>query len=474
MTYFSYLSSLAKREPEKPLLGDESCWMTASEVFQSVERLGRGFVRLGIRSGELVALRAPRCLDTALLIFALRAAGALTVLTDPRQEIDDVLLECEAEIKPRIRIEYRSKTDTTVTVNGKNVRFSFDADSCAVLPETSEQEPAFVIFTSGSTGKSKAVVISESNLSLNLLDTEPLGYYAKSDIALGALPLNHVFGLVLLVGTIVLEYAEYFPAETDVSSLLACIEREKITRMNGVPSLYLAMADQKYGYDLSSLRAGLIAGGPVTPEQFVRIEEELSMTLIPAYGMSECVGITCASWQDPQAVRASGVGPVYPMNEIRLVDANGNEVSQGEEGEICVCSPFRMIGYYGETMPADAFFSTGDLGFVDENGVLHLSGRKKEMIIRNGNNLSPRRIETALLRLPEVRAAVVVGLPDEQQGEIPCAMIVGTADPDDLCPLLHKNELPVGILSVEALPMTASGKPDRQKIREVLEKWRNS
>lgn len=475
MTLSAYLQALARRQPEKRLLGDEAGWMTASEVFRTVESLGGALAAAGLRRGDLAVLRAPRCLKTALLLFGLRAAGATAVLTDPRQEIDEALAECETLIEPRARIEAMDGAAPSLLIDGLPADLHLEGAAGTVpLPETGEKDPAFVIFTSGSTGKSKAVVISEYGLAVNLLDTRPLGYYSTEDIALGALPLHHVFGLVLLAGTLVLEYAEFFPAKTDVPSLLACIEAQGITRMNGVPSLYLAMADQREGYDLRSLRCGLIAGGPVTAEQFVRIERDLNMTLISVYGMSECVGITCSSYRDPQLVRATGVGPVYPLNTIRLVDADGREVPRGEVGEIQVRSPMRMLGYYGKPLPEDAFFATGDLGWLDGIGVLHLSGRKKEIIIRNGNNLSPRRIEEALLAMPGVRAAVVVGLPDECQGEVPFAMIVGEADPEALRPLLHKNELPEGILAVEALPMTVSGKPDKQRIREVLAAWRSS
>ena len=336
------------------------------------------------------------------------------------------------------------------------------------LPKVSPEDPAFIIFTSGSTGKNKAVVLSEWNLISNLIDSAPLGYYSRDDIALGALPLTHVFGLALLTGALVLEYSIYFPEMISVPGLLDCIEREGITRMNGVPSLYLAMADESEGRDLRSLRAGFIGGGPVTREQFAYIEEKLGMTLISVYGMSECIGISCASYQDPRDVRASGVGPVYPMNRVRILDECGQEVPTGKEGEILVNGPMRMLGYYGSPLTKEEFFPTGDLGYLDETGVLHLSGRKKEVIIRKGNNLSPLRIEEAFLSLPGIRTCVVVGLPDEKEGEIPAAMIVGTYDESALGNLLHKNELPAFVLPVESIPLTASGKPDKPKIKEIL------
>lgn len=474
-TLLSLLRRLAEDAPEKRLLGSEARWFSAAETLNTVESMGRAFVRLGIAPGDTVALRAERSCASALVLLALRAAGAVVVLTDPRQEIGRALAECDASISPRVRVELTSEHSLRLLMDGQQKTLSFDADAVDVpLPEPGAKSAAFVIFTSGSTGKSKAVVLSEDNLISNLLDSQPLGMYSEDDIALGALPLQHVFGLVLLWGAVVLRYALFFPDSTDVPGLLRCIETERITRMNGVPSLYLALAEQSADYDLRSLHAGFIGGGPVTAAQFERLEEKLGMTLISVYGMSECIGISCASFADPQSERASGVGRVYPMNTVIIRGADGAELWPGQEGEICVRGAMRMLGYYGSPLPEDAFFATGDLGYLDGSGVLHLSGRKKDVIIRNGNNLSARRIENALLSQPGVRAAVVVGLPDELQGEIPFAMTVGKADPEALRPLLHKNEWPEGVLSVDELPMTASGKPDRLKIREVLTAWRNS
>ena len=471
----SYLRSLSAEEPKKPLLGGEDGWYSAAQTLHTVEAAGRSLLTFGLEPGDHAALRAERSPEIALVIFALRAAGLVAVLTDPRQEIDAALAECDADIPLRARIEHRDGPVFSVRIDERDETLVLGVDAPGiVLPAEDPAAPAFVIFTSGTTGKSKAVVQCENNHVSNLIDSHPLGDYRADDVALGALPLAHVFGLVLLCGTVVLRYGLFFPKNTDAESLLACIEREHITRMNGVPSLYLALAERSADFDLRSLRAGFIGGGPITPVQFARIEETLGMTLISVYGMSECIGITCSSFRDDRAERASGVGRVYPMNEIRLADDSGNEVGPGREGEICVRSPMRMLGYYGAPLPAETFFPTGDLGFLDGAGVLHLTGRKKDVIIRNGYNLSARRIEDALFGLPGVRAAAVVGLPDERQGEVPYAMIVGEVDEEALHTLLRKNEWPAGILRAEALPMTASGKTDKQTIREVLAVWRSS
>ena len=197
------------------------------------------------------------------------------------------------------------------------------------------------------------------------------------------------------------------------------------------------------------------------------------MTLVSAYGMSECIGITCSDAREPSSIRGSGVGRFYSLNTGMILKEDGTAASAGEIGEVCVNGPTRMWGYWGRKMAEDELLHTGDLGYLDESGILHLTGRKKELIIRNGRNLSPKKIEDAILSLPGVRAAAVVGLPDVQTGEAPYAMVCGSVDWEALRLLLPKNELPAGILYSDRIPMTASGKPDKMQIREVLEKWKN-
>lgn len=163
------------------------------------------------------------------------------------------------------------------------------------------------------------MVLSQGNLVSNLLDSAPLGGYSEDDVALGALPMDHVFGLALLTGAIVLRHRLYLTAVTAPEELLQVIAREKIARMNGVPSLYLSMA------------------------------------------------------------------------------------KKARPGEVCVCGPMRMLGYHGpeqtaRAIDADGFLHTGDLGFVDENGILHLTGRKKDVIIRNGVNLPPGALRRSCWR----------------------------------------------------------------------------
>lgn len=477
-TLYDYLQEYVQEQPQKNLLGDDQAWLTAREVLDQVSALAGKLAGAGIGPGDHVALRMSQDRHSVLYLLALEALGAVAVLTDAYNPVATALSKVDMETLPSLALtsetgEWLLHTETdTVRVDALEVRdFTPWEDPCT---------PGYVIFTSGSTGMQKGVILSQNNVISNLLDTAPLGGYTPDDIALGALPLCHVFGLAMITGALVLVHSLFVTTGGNLDHVLTVIQNRGITRMNGVPSLYLTMVGKKDQYDLSSLRVGLIGGGPCTPEQFDQIEAGLEMTLVPVYGMSESIGISCACYRDPASVRRVGVGPFYPMNTGRILTEQGQVAQPGQVGEICVKGPMRFLGYCRPEQTRAAvddagFLHTGDLGYLDEAGILHLTGRKKDLIIRNGVNLSPRHIEEAMLAIPEVTQAQVVGLPHPVQGETPWAMVVSTLTQDEILTqlgnLLPKNELPLGIYPVDALPLTISGKPDKTRIREVLAAW---
>lgn len=483
-----YLHCLAQEQPYLPLLGDEGGWITAEQVEYYVEAGASLLYACGVRPQKLVALRTERNVNTILSLLSLQRIGATAVLLDPRDNLEQALSVCAPPLSVSFKLE-GGKSNPRPTILLTNLEedliqcLPLVSSGCTPAPICDDpNSPAFYIFTSGSCGRKKAVVLSQGNLVSNLLDSAALGGYCPDDIALGALPIDHVFGLALLTGAIVLRHRLYLTPATTPEELLQVVAKQKITRMNGVPSLYLAMAKKARAGNARTLRVGYIGGAPWTAEQFQYIERELGMTLVPVYGMSECVGISCASYQAPQTVRMAGVGPFYPTNHGILLLDDGTKARIGEVGEVCVSGPMRMLGYHDPAQTAavideDGFLHTGDLGYIDENSVLHLTGRKKDIIICNGINLSPLRIEEALLSVPGIEWAAVVGLPDETCGELPWAAVVCAEGVlphimDSLRVLLTKNELPVGILRLESMPMTASGKPDKRAARELIRQWR--
>ena len=475
------LREYAASEPQRRLLGSDNRWYTVGEMQVRAAAAACWFRTRGIRPGDFVVLSARRSTAAAVCLFGLRLLGCAAVLTDPHATPESFLADCAAAIPAAAVLE--PGADGSVFLRRQGEAISFDPFSLpaadAVLPEVPSDQAGYVIFTSGSTGPRKAVLLSDDQLYNNLLDSWPLGKYQADDIALGILPLEHVFGLVLLFGAAALRYALFFPGKTDPASLVNAIDKQGITRMNGVPSQYIALAEAKGEKPLPTLSAGFIGGSPLAPDTFIQLEKKLGMTLIPVYGMSECIGISCASWKDSVEVRAQTVGRFYSLNRGVILLEDGSEAQTGQIGEICVDGPSRMLGYYGPSEARERYFRTGDLGYLDAESRLHLTGRKKEIIIRNGKNLSPARIEQALLRLPQVKAAAVVGLPDQKAGEVPGAIAVceGAETEADvlkaLAPLLPKNEWPAVLRIVEKIPLLPTGKPDKMEIRKELLQWLN-
>lgn len=476
----------AAERPGQPFLVNENRTVTAAQAEAVIQKLSTFFRCCGMRKGTVVALRITRTIQGALLFLALQDVEACTILTDAHRPVREEAEACAQSITAEYLISEKEDLQDGAC---------FFENWCMTQKRTERQTEkqvagsgGIVIFTSGSTAKSKAVLLGQKQFLENIRGTEALGGYQEQDRALALLPMNHIFGLALLFGAVILQHTLFFPEHTDVQYLLHCVETYRLTRMNGIPSVYQAMAEACAGYDLSTLRYGLIGGAPSTPEQFCAIEKRLGMTLIPVYGMSECIGISCASWRDGLEQRSCGVGPFYKENTGKIIKADGTEAAIGEEGEICVKGPAQMTGYLNEEeagsgVDAEGFLHAGDLGYLDAQCWLHISGRKKEIFIRNGYCISFRKIEEALLQIPEVREAAVVALDDPKVGEIPAAMVV-LYDAES-CETLHeklkksekltRQELPEWIVSCDFLPKTASGKTDKQKIRYLLEKgWKDA
>lgn len=208
-----------------------------------------------------------------------------------------------------------------------------------------------------------------------------------------------------------------------------------------------------------------MAGAPFTAEQLRYIEGELGLQLMPGYGMSECVGVSTMNYGASVEERSTGVGKLYPMTEIKFTDG----------GEICVRGATLMLGYYNDenatkqAIDEQGFLHTGDLGYIDEKGYLHINGRIKDIIIRNGNNLSAVEIERKIVSLEKVKDACVVGIPDKDDGEVPCALIVASECVDDeLLKVLTKIEKPKHVIYARLVPLTSSGKPDKQAVKNLF------
>ncbi len=488
-TLFSLLSDFARECPQSIHFGNADGWLTTAQVLDRVESTAWALRSLGVQKGDMVAMTTPRAMETAILVLALQNIGALAVLCDPRKSPEEYLSDCTVPIP----FQYQISNEKTIRglFDGKGMVFTdvktgretpleilaLPSHPCPEDPTVDPDGPGFLVFTSGSTGKRKAVMLSQSNTVATLHANGARAYFGPYDIALSLLPMDHIFCLYLTFSTIILRHAVYWPESADMETVLTTIERVGINRINGTPQLFLGLAAAKGSHDLSSLKTCLMGGAPCTLEQFQTIERELGIILCEVYGMSESTHISLTDWRDPQSVRAANSGRFCDETLGKILRPDGTEADIGEEGEICVDGATRMNGYYGDVASFRGLFHTGDLGYVDSQGYLHLTGRLKDIIIRNGNNLMPKRIEDAILSVPGVRAACVRGVEDKSCGEVPCAMVVAPGVSEDeimtaIADILNKNELPAGILFAEEIPLLASRKPDKQTVTKILTAWK--
>lgn len=452
-TLYEFFETFAKERGDDVFLLDETQVYTVKQALSAAKSLAKQMRDAGVKQGDFVAVQTKRTVKNILLFYALQFLNGVAVLFEPREKGKRMNFMTDGEAffvgEQRILLDF----------SPKETKIGFPSDS---------RQTSIVIFTSGSTGESKAVQLSQYNFINNSLDTQSIGGYRKDDINILIVPIHHVFGLALIMTAVVTQHAVFVPSEVDFDYILDCMERYGVTRLNGVPSMYLAMAERKGTRKISTLNCGLIAGAPCSKEQFLKIEHDLGITLVTVYGMSECVGISCGNYKDNVDDRCDNVGRIYSMNEVKIAS----------DGEILVKGPTVTAGYLTEqgsveVTDADGWLHTGDLGELDEKGFLHIGGRKKDIIIRNGNNLSSVAIEQKLLRLNGVKDVAVVGISDPREGEVPCAMIVtdGTAVSDAfLLTVLNKLEMPKHYAQVEKIPLTASGKADKQKITKFFER----
>lgn len=485
-----YFQEYAAQCPDKRFLFDEGRSYTVEEAYRGAVAIGNQLYAYGVRAGSAVALRCTRALDTCLIYLALQMMGAAALLTDPHRGAEEFLRGAGAQAEFFITNE-RAGRDISANGNWEvlargpiEIGCPAGAEKRLFPPVKDLYAPATVVFTSGSTGKGKGVMLSQYNLVNHIRNFSVSGCYWESDVSAEFLPVHHVFGLAVILMGLIKRYCILFPKTIDIKYAAECIETHKITRLDGVPSFALALAEhhRDTNFCADSLRVGVLGGAPSTKAQFDFIERELGIKLLPVYGQSECIGITGANETQNEFVRSSTVGKFLPMNEGVILDESGAEAPQGEEGEICVKSPAVMLGYLGdeegtrEAIDEEGRLHTGDLGWLDEDGNLHISGRKKDIIIRNGNNISAGKIEGALHTLEAVSRAAVVGVKHEKWGEVPCALVVlksGCAASEEeiakaLGEHLEKHEMPEKILLAEVLPLTSSGKPDKQKIKKMF------
>jgi fatty-acyl-CoA synthase len=341
-------------------------------------------------------------------------------------------------------------------------------------------------YTSGTTGFPKGVMLSSRNIVNN---GEALGRmlgYSPADRLCVCVPLFHCFGCVIAVLGAFTHGASLYPVEAfDAGKVLATVERERCTALYGVPTMFLAELEHPdfKRFDLTSLRTGVMAGS-LCPEPLMRrVMTDMHIPEITiAYGLTEASpGITMTPRTATVAQRSQTVGAVLPEMEVKIVDpATGAPCGAGERGELWVRGYNVMKGYYNNpeatraAIDAERWLRTGDEASLDADGYISITGRIKDLIIRGGENISPKEIEDCLREHPAVSDGYVYGMPDSFFGEVVAAAVRlkpdASATAEELtlwcAERLARFKVPKYVRFVSGFPMTASGKIQKFKLRE--------
>ncbi len=342
-------------------------------------------------------------------------------------------------------------------------------------------------YTSGTTGFPKGVMLTHYNITNNGQFMGDCMKFTSDDRLLIVVPLFHCFGCVLGMmsclthATTIVLMERYHPLRE-----MEILQNERCTAVHGVPTMFIGMLEHPEfdKFDFSRLRTGIMAGSPCPIKTMREVTEKMHLPeLTITYGQTECSpGMTMSRTDDPLELRVTTVGKLLPRTEGKIVDPEtGREVPRGTPGEIVTRGYHVMKGYYKmpeatrQAIDEDGWLHTGDIGAMDEEGNFRITGRLKDMIIRGGENIYPREIEEFLYTHPSVSDVQVVGVPDVKYGEEVCACVVlkeGCAvTGDELIEFvragLSRFKAPKYVLLMDGFPMTASGKIQKIKLREL-------
>jgi fatty-acyl-CoA synthase len=527
------LDDAADRYPERDALvvKHENRRFTYRQLKQEVELAARGFLSLGIKTGDRIGIWSTNSSEWVITQFATAKIGAILVNINPLNrafELKHVLRQSECqtlllidgfrdanyvsilrEICPEIESSAPGELQSenlpdlrTIVFVGEAVTtgmFSWEEllrrGQTTSLDELRQREselqfddPINIQYTSGTTGLPKGAMLSHHNIVNNAQFIAAALRLSPQDRLCIPVPFYHCFGMVLgnmacvVSGATMVVPAAYF----DPQATLRAIHEEKCTALHGVPTMFIAElgCPNFKDFDLSSLRTGIMSGSPCPIEVMRRVVKEMNcQELTIAYGQTEASPvITQTTTEDPIEVRVATVGKAMPHTEVKVIDPlTGKIVLRGAVGELCTRGYLVMKGFYRnaeatrKAIDAEGWLHTGDLAVLDDSGYFKIVGRSKDMIIRGGENIYPREIEEFLFSCPSILDVQIVGVPDLKYGETVAAWVKlkpGAAltleDLKQFCKAkIAEYKIPRYLKVTDDFPMTVSGKIQKFKMREI-------
>jgi fatty-acyl-CoA synthase len=507
----------------------QSVRCTFAEFDREVEVVARGMIAWGLKRGERIGIWAPNGVEWLLTMFGAARAGLILVNLNPAYRTSELefalrLVGCRALVfAPRFKdSDYGAMLHSLIPelrgaapggllcaafpelrllvhLGAEPVQGTLSFDDLKAVGRSNnapapienglDADQIFNIqFTSGTTGTPKGATLTHFNIVNN-------GFFVGEGLRLAAddrvcipVPLYHCFGMVLgVLAAMTHGAASVFPGDGfEPLSVLRTVASERCTALLGVPTMFIAELEHpRFGeFDLSSLRTGIMAGSPCPIAVMRRVVSEMHMPEVTiCYGMTETSPVSFQTHHyDPIERRVSTVGRVHPHVQVKIVDEQGQVTPRGTLGELKTRGYSVMRGYWGdaertrEAIDEGGWMRTGDLAVIDAEGYCNIVGRVKDMIIRGGENISPREIEEYLYRHPAVFDVAVVGIPDAKYGESVCACIRlrpgMTATEEEIREFCRGQiahyKVPRYVRFLDAFPLTISGKVQKYLIREQL------
>jgi fatty-acyl-CoA synthase len=484
---------------------------TYADFVAAVDECARAFLALGVERGDRVGIWSPNRAEWAIVQYATAKVGAILVNVNPAYRTSEVEYALRQSGTSVLVVAPTFKTSDYVAMVAE-VRPSLPAlrdvivlgdEWDAFLARGSEvgadrlqerqaslqfDDPINIQYTSGTTGFPKGAVLSHHNILNNGYNVTAIQRLGVGDKLCVPVPLYHCFGMVMgNLGCTTRGATVVYPAEAfEPAAVLAAVAEERCVSLYGVPTMFIGMLDDPAfaSYDLSSLRTGVMAGSPCPIEVMRRCIADMNMAEVTiCYGMTETSPVSFQSRpDDPIERRVSTVGRVHPHVESKVVDpATGAIVPPGIPGEVCTRGYLVMLGYWDDESATQAaidgagWMHTGDLGVLDDDGYLTISGRIKDMIIRGGENVYPREVEEFLYTHPAVADVQVIGVPDAKYGEEICAWVrlregheLSLADIEAFCRgRIAHYKVPRYLEIVDEFPMTVTGKVRKVEMREI-------
>ncbi|AGB50079.1 acyl-CoA synthetase (AMP-forming)/AMP-acid ligase II [Methanomethylovorans hollandica DSM 15978] len=509
---------------------DRDLRFTYKEFDERVNTFAKGLLAIGIGKGDHVGIWAKNVPDWLTFMFAAAKIGAVLVTVNTAyksHEVEYVIKQSDMkaiaiidgfrdvnyidimyELVPELKTQQRGKLHSdrfpflksVIFIGQEKHRGMYNSAEILLLGKHGDEDSFQRIkqsldcndvvnmqYTSGTTGFPKGVMLTHRNILNNGLSIGDRQKFTSDDRVCLPVPLFHCFGIVLGVMAVLTHGATHVMLELyDPLMVLAAVQKEKCTALYGVPTMFIAEYTHPMFkmFDLSSLRTGIMAGSTCPIDSMKKVINEMNCKEITiVYGLTESSpGITQTTTDDPIELRVSTVGTVFPHVEAAVLDPETHEpLPPNTIGEICCRGYNVMKGYYKMTeetkkaIDEKGWLHSGDLGTCDENGYYRITGRIKDMIIRGGENIYPREIEEFLYTVNGVKDAQVVGIPDKKYGEIAGAFVMlndgiqlAEEDIQDYARTkIARYKVPKHIFFVKEYPLTASGKVQKFKLREL-------